>query len=238
MFDESLKTENFTTNTLLVNKFNYIQYKRKSIDGTRYYVNDNGDPVPSVTTILSKTKDMTAINAWKKRVGKVEAQRIVTESANLGTVMHKHLECFIEGVERPKGTNQIHVQAKQLSDTVIERGLCNVNEVWGIETALAFPGLYAGTADMICVHEDEPAIGDFKTARKFKKKEWIHDYFMQAAAYALAHNEVYGTNIQKGVIFMVTHDNQYQQFVVSGEEFKTFTNEWLDKVETYYKMNK
>ena len=110
--------------------------------------------------------------------------------------------------------------------------------VWGIETHLAFPGLYGGTADLICVHEGEPAIGDFKTSRKFKKKEWIEDYFMQASAYALAHNEVYGTNIQKGVIFMVTHDNEYQQFVVEGNEFQTFTNKWLDRVETYYKMNK
>ena len=233
MLDESLKVKN-----LLVNKFDYIQYKRKSLDGQRYYVNESGDPVPSVTSILSKTKDMTGLNAWKKRVGKAEAQRIVTESANLGTVMHKHLECFIEGTQRPSGTNHVHIQAKQLSDTVIEQGLCNVNEVWGIETGLVFPGLYGGTADMICVHEDEPAIGDFKTARKFKKKEWIGDYFMQASAYALAHNEVYGTNIKKGVIFMVTHDNTYQQFVVEGAEFQTFTDKWLEKVETYYKMNK
>ena len=224
--------------SLLVEKFKYINFKRKNLDGQRYYVNENGDPVPSVTSILSKTKDMTALNAWKKRVGAAEAQRIVTESANLGTIMHKHLECYIEGVERPSGTNQVYVQAKNLSETVIENGLKNVDEVWGIETHLAFPGLYGGTADLICVHEGEPAIGDFKTSRKFKKKEWIDDYCMQASAYALAHNEVYGTNIQKGVIFMVTHDNQYQQFVVEGDEFQTFTNKWLDRVETYYKMNK
>jgi genome maintenance exonuclease 1 len=132
----------------------------------------------------------------------------------------------------------VYVQAKNLSETVIEQGLKSVDEVWGIETHLTFPGLYGGTADLICVHEGEPAIGDFKTSRKFKKKEWVEDYFMQASAYALAHNEVYGTNIQKGVIFMVTHDNQYQQFVVEGDEFQTFTNKWLDRVETYYKMNK
>ena len=224
--------------SLLVEKFKYKEFKRKNLDGQRYYVNDAGDPVPSVTSILSKTKDMTALNAWKKRVGAAEAQRIVTESANLGTIMHKHLESYIEGVERPSGTNQVYVQAKQLSETVIEHGLKNVDEVWGIETHLAFPGLYGGTADLICVHEGEPAIGDFKTSRKFKKKEWIDDYFMQASAYALAHNEVYGTNIQKGVIFMVTHENQYHQFVVEGNEFQTFTDKWLDRVETYYKMNK
>ena len=235
MLEENLEVKN---KSLLVEKFKYENFKRKNVDGQRYYVNSNGDPVPSVTSILSKTKDMTALNAWKKRVGAAEAQRIVTESANLGTIMHKHLESYIEGVERPSGTNQVYVQAKNLSETVIEHGLKNVDEVWGIETHLAFPGLYGGTADLICVHEGEPAIGDFKTSRKFKKKEWIEDYFMQASAYALAHNEVYGTNIQKGVIFMVTHDNQYQQFVVEGDEFQTFTDKWLDRVETYYKMNK
>ena len=224
--------------TLLIDKFNYSNLKRKTIEGKRHYLDSNGQAVPSVTTILSHGKDMTAINNWKKRVGNAEAQRIVTESANLGTITHKHLECYIEGVERPSGTNQVYVQAKNLSETVIENGLKNVDEVWGIETHLAFPGLYGGTADLICVHEGEPAIGDFKTSRKFKKKEWIEDYFMQASAYALAHNEVYGTNIQKGVIFMVTHDNEYQQFVVEGDEFQTFTNKWLDRVETYYKMNK
>jgi len=235
MLEENLEVKN---KSLLVEKFKYENFKRKNVDGQRYYVNSNGDPVPSVTSILSKTKDMTALNAWKKRVGAAEAQRIVTESANLGTIMHKHLESYIEGVERPSGTNQVYVQAKNLSETVIEHGLKNVDEVWGIETHLAFPGLYGGTADLICVHEGVPAIGDFKTSRKFKKKEWIDDYFMQASAYALAHNEVYGTNIQKGVIFMVTHDNEYQQFVVEGKEFESFTDKWLDRVETYYKMNK
>ena len=93
--------------------------------------------------------------------------------------MHKHLECYIEGVERlaeqPK-----YIQAKNLSETVIENGPKNVDEVWGIETHLVF-GLYGGTADLICVHEGESAIGDFKTSYKFKKKEWIEDYFMQAS---------------------------------------------------------
>ena len=150
MWEENQKVEN---KSLLVEKFKYQQFKRKNLDGQRYYVNADGDPVPSVTSILSKTKDMTALNAWKKRVGAAEAQRIVTESANLGTIMHKHLECYIEGVERPSGTNQVYVQAKNLSETVIEHGLKNVDEVWGIETHLSFPGLYGGTADLICVHE-------------------------------------------------------------------------------------
>ena len=99
--------------------------------------------------------------------------------------MHKHLECYIEGVERPSGTNQVYVQAKNLSETVIEHGLKNVDEVWGIETHLAFPGLYGGTADLICVHEGVPAIGDFKTSVNLRKKNGLKIILCRHLAYAL-----------------------------------------------------
>ena len=170
-------------------------------------------------------------------VGNAEAQRIVTESANIGTITHKHLESYVEGVDRPKGGNLIYQQAKQLSDIIIENGMSNVNEVWAIEQSLCFPGLYAGTADMICVHKNKPVIGDFKTSRKVKKREWIEDYFMQCAAYALAHNELYGTNIDSGLIFIVSHSGEYQEFTVEGAEFQKYTDQWLNKVEQYYKAN-
>ena len=222
---------------LLVNKFDYHELKRTTIEGKRHYLDSNGKAVPSVTTILSHMKDMTALNKWKKRVGYAEAQRIVTESANIGTITHKHLESYVEGVDRPKGGNLIYQQAKQLSDIIIENGMSNVNEVWAIEQSLCFPGLYAGTADMICVHKNKPVIGDFKTSRKVKKREWIEDYFMQCAAYALAHNELYGTNIDSGLIFIVSHSGEYQEFTVEGAEFQKYTDQWLNKVEQYYKAN-
>ena len=223
---------------LLTEKIQYKKLERVTTAEGRKYVGDDNVPVPSVTTVLDKTSDKTALIAWRKRVGEAEANRVSKESAGLGTKVHDALEKHILGEQVTFGNNMVSVMAKDMSELMIKEGFANVDEVWGIETHLAFPGLYGGTADLICVHEGEPAIGDFKTSRKFKKKEWIEDYFMQASAYALAHNEVYGTNIQKGVIFMVTHDNEYQQFVVEGDEFQTFTNKWLDRVETYYKMNK
>lgn len=224
--------------SLLVEKFPYKNFKRTTIEGKRYYVGEDNNPVPSVTTILSATKDMTALNQWKKRVGQAEAQRIVTESANLGTVTHQHLENYITGEPRPTGGNLVYQQAKQLSDIIIENGMKDINEVWGIEQHLCFPNLYAGTADMVCVYKGQPVIGDFKTSRKVKKREWIEDYFMQCAAYALAHNEVYGTDIQAGVIFIVSHSGEYQQFLVEKSEFNRYIDMWLDKVEQFYKIAK
>lgn len=223
---------------LLVEKFQYKKLKRTTINGKRHYVGEDGNPVPSVTTILSHSKDMTGLNAWKRRVGYAEAQRIVTESANLGTVTHKHLESYVEGVERPTGTNQVYQKAKGLSDIIIDQGFDKLNEVWGVEQGLCFPNLYAGTADMVCVYDGLPVIGDFKTSRKVKKREWIDDYFVQCAAYALAHNEVYNTDIQAGLIFIVSHSGEYQQFLVKNSEFKKYTDMWLDKVEQYYKATK
>ena len=221
--------------TLINNLYEYPKLKRTEINGERRY--DTGSAlVPSVTTILGKMKDMTAINAWRDRVGAEEAQRIVTESANLGTATHKHLENHCLGIERPTGTNLIRKIASKLADVVIEEGLNDINEVWGLEASLFSPELYAGTTDCVGLWKDRPAIIDFKTSRSVKKREWIDDYFLQGSAYAMAHNEMFGTDIKTIVIMMVTHDGKYLEFSVEDSEFDDYNNKWLDKLKEYYKV--
>jgi genome maintenance exonuclease 1 len=216
-------------------KYNYEKLTR--IEGpSRLYATPDGSRVPSVTTILSSTADKTFLNEWKKRVGEAEAQRISTESAGLGTLVHKHIENFIEGIERPPGNTPVHVLARSMSDQVIEKGLPGVDEVWGMEASLYYPGLYAGTTDLCGVYKGVPSIMDHKTAKKMKKPEWMQDYFIQTTAYALAHNEVHGTDIQQGVLFMVDRENQYQTFIIEGAEFKHYSDLWLQRVEQYYKL--
>jgi hypothetical protein len=216
-------------------KYKYEKLTR--IEGpSRLYATPDGSRVPSVTTILSSTADKTFLNEWKKRVGEAEAQRISTESAGLGTLVHKHIENFIEGIERPPGSTPIHQMARAMSDQVIEKGLVGVDEVWGMEASLYYPGLYAGTTDLCGVYKGRPSIMDHKTAKKMKKPEWMQDYFIQTTAYALAHNEVHGTDIQQGVLFMVDRENQYQTFIIEGAEFKHYSDLWLQRVEQYYKL--
>ena len=82
-------------------------------------------------------------------------------------------------------------------------------------------------------HSDE-AIMDHKQTNKPKKREWIDDYFVQLAAYANAHNEVHGTKIRKGVIFMCSADNIYQEFILKGTDFEKYTDIWFKRVEQYY----
>ena len=89
-----------------------------------------------------------------------------------------------------------------MAETIIYQGLSKCNEFWGTEVPLYFPAVYAGTTDLVGEHDGEPAIMDHKQTNKPKKKEWIEDYFIQLTAYATAHNEVHGTKIRKGVIFM------------------------------------
>jgi genome maintenance exonuclease 1 len=221
-------------------KFNpqYKYEKLTRIDGpSRLYATPDGSRVPSVTTILSATADKTALIEWRKRIGDAEATRISTESAGLGTLVHKHVENFIEGVERPPGNTPIHVLARSMSDMIINNGLPRVTEVWGMEASLYYPGLYAGTTDLVGLFEGVPAIMDHKTAKKMKKPEWMEDYFIQTTAYALAHNEVHGTDIKKGALFMADREGQYETFVIEGAMFEQYSDKWLRRVEQYYKLN-
>jgi genome maintenance exonuclease 1 len=202
-------------------------------DGNRYYVCPEGNRLSSVTTILSATGDKTGLLEWRAWVGDKRADQIRDEACGLGSLMHTHLENWMEGLDRPRGSNLIRQMASNMADVIINRGLCNVAEVWAMEEILYYPGLYAGTADLIGLHKGEACIMDYKTTNKMKTKDKIGDYAHQLAAYAMAHNEMYGTNITKGVIFMVSRDLQFEEFVFEGEEFQKAQVDWIGRVDTF-----
>ena len=211
---------------------------RVEIDGKRRYATPDGEKLPSVTTILSATtpkEKIEALNEWRQRMGPNRAQEITTEAANRGTRMHKFLEDYVKtGAISESGSNPYSKQSHRMAESIIQQGLVNCTEFWGTEVPLYFPKVYAGTTDLVGVHDGSPAIMDHKQSNKLKKKEWIDDYFIQLAAYANAHNEVHGTNIRKGVIFMCTQDFVYQEFIVEGAEFDLYTDHWFRKLEEYY----
>lgn len=222
---------------MLVNKFDYPALRRVQTKQGRQYVGEDQKPVPSVTTILSDTGDKTALIAWRKRVGEEEANRISRESAGLGTKVHNALEKYILGENVEFGNNMVSVMAKDMSEAMINEGFTNIDELWGVEVGLIAQGLYAGTSDAIGIYEGQDAIIDFKTAKKMKKREWIDDYFMQGCAYALAHNEMFGTDIKKVAILMVDRDSNFKDFVIEGEEFERYCDIWSDRLADYYSKN-
>lgn len=219
-----------------VEKFQYknCQQINDPVTRKRVYLTPDGESLPSVTTILSATKDMTHLNEWKKRVGEEKARQITTEAAGVGTAMHSNLERFIAGIQRQPGNNPVHIQANAMADQIIINGLAHVNEVWAMEQSLYFPGLYSGTTDLVAVYKDNPSVCDYKQTNKPKKEEWVEDYKMQLIAYILAHNEVYGTDIREGHVFMCSRNCEYQQFDLWPKDFNEYQDKWLNKVEEYY----
>lgn len=215
---------------ILVNRYQYNPYERVEGKNGRYYKVDNDRPLPSVTTVLSKTGDKSALDNWRASIGDEEANRIVAESTKIGSKMHDNLEKYILNGVTPSGS----MLERILTKLVIDRGLSNVDEVWGTEAGLFTKQLYAGTTDLIGVHKGIPAIMDFKNSRKYKKKEYITDYFLQLVAYAISHNEMFGTDIQKGVIMMACRTGDYLEFVIEGEEFRHYKRMWYDRLYQYY----
>lgn len=213
-------------------RFKYAPISRTTKeDGSRTYNTPGGSSVPSVTTILSRTKDMTFLKEWKDRIGHEQAAKITKRSTTLGTGMHKLLEDYITESKPPKGNIFEVAMAKK----IISNGLCNVDEIWGVEVALCAEGLYAGTTDTVGVHKGEPAIIDFKNSRSVRKPEWVADYKLQVVAYALAHDEMFNTNIRKGVVMLATQTGEYQEFVVEGTDFDEAVDTWSKRIEQYYK---
>jgi len=236
---------------MLIQRYDYTPISRQSVDGKRLYSLPDGSRVPSVTTILDKTKPkekQEALANWRKSVGEKRAQEITTEAANRGTRMHKWLEDYVRNnrdMGEP-GTNPYSVQSHLMAKEIVNEGLVHVDEMWGIEVPLYVEGLYAGTTDACGIYKQKPAIIDYKQTNKPKKTEWIEDYFLQLCAYGLAHNETHGTDIKQGVILMCVQPKllegdvwdkpQFQTWTVEGAEWDLWTARWLERVEQYYKL--
>ena len=215
--------------------YHYPPSSRSTTDGIRTYDVGN-EKLPSVTTILQATQSeekRRKLAEWRAIKGKVEADKIKQQSASRGSNMHLHLEKFILGQGHLDLTEEGKT-AKSMADTVIDKGLGDLQEIWGSEVTLWYPGLYAGATDLVGVYDYEESIVDFKQSNKPKRKEWIEDYFLQLAAYAMAHNQIYDTGIRQGVILMCTPDNYFQKFQIKGKEFKNFTYKFLQRLDKYY----
>ena len=218
-------------------QFNYPESIRSLINNERHY--DIGESkLPSVTTILQATQSeekKQKLKEWQNRVGFDNAENIKNEAANRGSIMHRIIECYLLG-QRHADLSDLGQQAGVMAQTIIDEGLeGSMDEIWGTEVTLYYPGLYAGASDLAGIYEGQESILDFKQSNKPKRREWIDDYFLQLAAYATAHNQIYGTKIQQGVVLMCTKDNYFQKFKVSGAEFQKYMWEWLRRVDLYYK---
>ena len=131
----------------LVQKYNYADLKRQ--DGAvRLYLTPDGESLPSVTTVLSKTKDKSGLDRWRKRVGEKTAEKIIADSSRIGTALHLFIEHYVNE-HAYKDLTEVGVQAEKMAQVIIDEGLKDIDEVWGSEVHLYLPGKYAGTTDMV-----------------------------------------------------------------------------------------
>ena len=215
----------------LIQKYNYAELKRKEGDG-RLYLTPEGEALPSVTTILSKTKDRSFLKKWRAKVGEEEAEKIIRDSAKIGTALHLYIERFVNG-DKYKDLTEVGVQAEKMAQRIIDEAFGDITEIWGSEVHLYNPGKYAGTTDMVGVYKGRPTIIDFKQSNRPKKREWVQDYLMQLAAYAAAHNAMFDTEIEQGVVLMCSRDLTFQRFELEGEKFVRATNAFMKKLDAY-----
>ena len=213
-------------------KYNYVKVSRSTEHGTRHY-NVDGTKLPSVTAILDKTKDKSYLDKWRARVGDEEAERIKNHSSKRGTSMHKFIEKHITGAGYDDLT-EIGKQAKPMAQKIIDIGLTPVTEYYGSEISLYYPGLFAGSTDLVCIHNDKETIVDFKQANRAKREDWIQDYFLQIGAYAMAHDYVHGSNIEQGIIMICTPDLYFQEFRFEGEQMREYRHKFLERLNQFY----
>tara|TARA_R100001591_G_scaffold113003_1_gene125848 strand:- start:1752 stop:2444 length:693 start_codon:yes stop_codon:yes gene_type:complete len=217
-------------------KFQYPSSTRSLINNKRHY--DVGEEIlPSVTTILSATQSdekKANLARWTQSVGENQAVKIRDQAAERGSIMHRILEGHLLG-QNHADFSDLGQQAGSMAQNIIESGIRgHLDEIWGSEITVYYPGLYAGATDLAGIYDGRESIIDFKQSNKPKRKEWIEDYFMQLAAYAMAHNHIYDTNIQSGIILMCTKDNYFQRFEVKDKEFQQFSLKWLRRVDKFH----
>ena len=218
-------------------QFTYPKSVRELINEKRHYA-INDEKLPSVTTILSATQSVekqASLAKWKAKVGEIEAERVKNTAGARGTKMHSILEGYILE-ENVLDLTETGGEAHRMANTIINQGFPDLNEIWGSEVTVAYPGLYAGASDLVGIYQGRDSIIDFKQSNKPKRAEWIEDYKLQGAAYAAAHDYMFGTNIEQTVILMCTPDCFFQRFLINGKEFREYKWKWLKKVDEYYEQ--
>ena len=213
-------------------KYKYPEIQRVQNEFGRFYIDSQGQAVPSVTNVLSSTSDQSSLDEWKRRVGNEEAERILQESTSIGSNVHNALENYLQDKKWEIADDGSYISKTSILilESFIKNLLSDINEVWGLEAGLILDGLYAGTADCIGIFNGQESLIDFKTAKKIKPKEWIEDYFLQCAAYANAHNVIYNTKIKQIVILMVDRNQEFKKYIVNDREFDHYTNKWKQRL--------
>ena len=211
-----------------LNLHNFPDLKAKTTaQGRRYFV--EGNAYPSVTTVIGEKKKKSIVE-WRRKVGEEEANKVSKRATTRGNKCHKLAEDYLSN--KP---------LDRYKDDVLSLGLFHqirpyidrINNIHALEESLYSHTLrLAGRVDCIAEYDEELAIIDFKTSTKFKREEWIQDYFSQETAYAIMFQELTGLKVKQLVTIIATEQGTPQIFVKNNIlEFVPKLKEYID----YYK---
>lgn len=211
-------------------RFVYEKLERIDTSAGRVYKIAENVHVPSVTTVLDRTKDKAALKEWADRIGQAEADRQKEEASYIGTWMHTTLEHVLEGKPLALGRDWLAMKGHQMAFTLANRYFGAISEIHGSEVGLHYQSRYAGTTDLVATYRGKLAIIDFKQSVKPKRHEFITDYFHQLAAYAVAHDWKHGTSIDYAAVLIAVQDGTTQEFTTTGREFRQFKDQWMERL--------
>ncbi|NBW57791.1 exonuclease [bacterium] len=182
--------------------------KQVNLENKRLYETSMGNKYPSITTVLSEY-NKHVIMEWRKRVGADNANSIAAAASRRGTKVHSIIEAYLKNDDAP-------IEDKLDLDRFfsLEPFLDCIDNIHVQEKGLYSDHLrIAGTVDCIAEYNGKLSVIDFKTSSKPKKKEWIDNYFMQCAAYAIMYEERTGTPINRLVIMISVEQDAPQIFL-------------------------
>ena len=205
----------------------YNDLKAQTSKKGRQYVDPDGNTYPSITTVLSILSE-DGIRAWRARVGEEKANQISRIASTRGTTVHNIIEKYVANdPDYIKDEMPHNIQTFKDVQKVIDEG---VTKVYQQEAPLYSKHLgVAGRVDCVGQWNGKDSIIDWKTSRKFKKKEWISSYFMQCAAYAIMWEERTGMPI-KQLVVCIAGDEGAQVFV---EDRDNWTEELRNTINEY-----
>ena len=206
----------------------------KTIDGVRYYDTPSGKPMPSITSVTS-FYNRKVFQDWRARVGEEEANRVSKKATTAGTKVHKLCEDYVNNEEMlyedvtPENLFMFK-QIKPILDIYLE-------EVWAVECPLYSDYLrVAGQCDCVGIFQGKPAIIDFKTASKRKRRSWITNYFMQESAYAVMFEEMTGKPIVNLVTIIAVANDEPQLFVEQRDDHIGYFQQWRQTYKERYNV--
>lgn len=205
----------------------YSDLESETTEKGRQYVDTEGNSYPSITTVL-KILSIKQIMEWRQRVGEEEANKISAQASRRGTKIHSIIEKYIQNDnEYLKDELPHNIQTFQDIKPIIDESL---TKVYLQEAPLYSKHLgVAGRVDLVGQWNGIDSIVDWKTSRKYKKKEWISSYFMQCAAYAIMWEERTGTPI-KQLVVCIAGDHGPQVFI---EDRDNWTEDLINTISEY-----